>query len=262
LSAVEFSATESVEGVTSTASLSAGGIEQMRWLDTRGERAAEALSCGKTEGYASPWGGALAAWYRCARPRVRRYLRRLVLRLEGGECFSLTIRRIFLAVHGVEVGLYTHGGCFAPERMQPGTRIGRYSSIAESAMVFGRNHPMNLRSSHAFFFNPRLGVVDRDVIPYHGLTIGNDVWLGHNAIIMPAVSSIGDGAVIGAGAVVHKDIPPYAVVTGNPARVVRYRFSVRTIRELLATRWWEYSITELRPRLAEFQRPLEGDWVR
>ena len=76
---------------------------------------------------------------------------------------------------------------------------------------------------------------------------------------MPSVSTIGDGAVVAAGAVVNKNVPPYAVVCGNPARVVRYRFSEETIRELQYSRWWEKSIEELRPSMKEFQYPLETD---
>jgi serine acetyltransferase len=86
------------------------------------------------------------------------------------------------------------------------------------------------------------------------LKIGNDVWLGHNSIIMPNVKEIGTGAVIGAGAVVNKDVPPYAVVVGNPARVVKYRFEKCVIEELLKSKWWEKSIEELKPHIREFQQ--------
>ena len=70
-------------------------------------------------------------------------------------------------------------------------------------------------------------------------------------------SSIGDGAFIGAGSVVQNDVPPYAVVTGNPARVVRYRFSPAKIQELLASRWWNKSIDELSYDMDSFRGPLE-----
>ena len=66
-----------------------------------------------------------------------------------------------------------------------------------------------------------------------------------------------DGAVIGAGAIVNKNVPPYAVVVGNPARVVRYRFSQAVIDELLASKWWEKDIDELKPHLKEFQQHYE-----
>jgi serine acetyltransferase len=74
---------------------------------------------------------------------------------------------------------------------------------------------------------------------------------------MPGVSRVGDGAVIAAGAVVNKEVPPYAVVVGNPARVVRFRFSAPTIARLLASRWWEKSIQEIVPDIQQYVRPLE-----
>lgn len=195
--------------------------------------------------------------YGHSRERERRILRSLVRRLEGGEIRSPTLRRIFADYHGVEIGMYSHGGCFTVNQCDPRTSIGRYCSIAHGARILRGNHPMELKSMHGFFFDPALGVCDSFLGTFYPIAIGNDVWIGDGAIIMPSVSKIGDGAVIAAGAVVNKDIPPYAVVCGNPARVVRYRFSEGKIRELQESRWWEKTIEELLPELAEFQRPLE-----
>ena len=81
--------------------------------------------------------------------------------------------------------------------------------------------------------------------------------------MLNTVSSIGHGAVIGAGSVVHKDVPPYAVVVGHPVRIVRYRFSNDIIEELLAEQWWEKSFEELKAEgLERFQVPLEGGTLR
>ena len=117
---------------------------------------------------------------------------------------------------------------------------------------------MNLKSTHPLFYNPFLGYAEKDLLTRTELTIGNDVWIGHNAILLSGVSSIGDGAIIGAGAVVHQDVPPYAVMVGNPARVIRYRFSEETIGKLLEEKWWEKSFDELKPEFGIFQKPLEG----
>lgn len=187
----------------------------------------------------------------------RRFLRGLVVRLclalEGGEMHSVTLREIFRRHHRVDVGMYTHGGCFQPFAFGPGTTIGRYSSIARGAFAATRDHPLGRKSMHALFFNPRLGFESEEQ-EFRPLRIGNDVWLGHNAIIHSSVDEIGDGAVIGAGAVVFKDVPPYAVVVGNPGRVVRYRFDPDTIRALLAERWWDKDLEELQPDIAEYTR--------
>ncbi|OLT21971.1 hypothetical protein BJF81_14090 [Ornithinimicrobium sp. CNJ-824] len=181
--------------------------------------------------------------------------RRLINRLEGGEIYSDTLRDIFRRYHGVDVGAYTHGGCFVPHAFGPRTTIGRYSSVARTAFAATLDHPTQLKGMHGFFFNPNLGYTDH-VREYSPLDIGSDVWLGHNSIISSSVARIGHGAVVGAGAVVFKDVPPYAVVVGNPGRVVRHRFDPETIAALLEERWWERDLEELRPRRASFTAPL------
>ena len=79
-------------------------------------------------------------------------------------------------------------------------------------------------------------------MPHKGDTvIGNDVWIGQNVTIMPGVN-VGDGCIIGANAVVAKDIPPYSIAVGNPARVVKRRFDDNTIKRLLKLKWWDMPI--------------------
>lgn len=189
--------------------------------------------------------------------RLRDLILRVIKRLEGGEFYSQTLRRIFSTYHGVQIGMYTHGGCFCVHGFDRHTTIGRYCSIAVTARGMNRNHPFEYKSTHAFFFNPGLKYCKEDRIPYLPLEIGNDVWIGHNAIIMPHVRRIGDGAIIGAGAVVHTDVPPYAIMVGNPARPVRYRFPRSTIERLLTERWWDKPMEELSKNLDEFVTPLE-----
>ncbi len=181
---------------------------------------------------------------------------RLINRLEGGEIHSATLREIFRKYHGVTIGKYTHGGCFVPHAFGRNTTIGRYTSIARTAFAATLDHPTDFKGMHGFFFNSNLGYTDH-AREYNLLSIGNDVWLGHNCVISSAVRVIGDGAVIGAGAVVFKDVPPYAVVVGNPGRVVRFRFAPETIEVLLAEAWWNSDIEELAPVIDSFDRRLE-----
>jgi acetyltransferase-like isoleucine patch superfamily enzyme len=79
--------------------------------------------------------------------------------------------------------------------------------------------------------------------------------MGYGSIVVPAVSTIGTGSVIAAGSIVTKDVPPYAIVAGNPARILRYRFPPEVIEELLASRWWEQPIEDILPVMHEYQRP-------
>jgi virginiamycin A acetyltransferase len=199
----------------------------------------------------------LALWlYGQNRGTARRAALKLATTAEGGEFLSPTLREILRRFHGVDIGLYTHGGCFVPHAFGPRTTIGRYSSIARTAFAATLNHPMDHKSQHGYFFNPHLGYATEER-QYSPLNIGSDVWLGHNSIIQPSVASVGDGAVVGAGAVVFKDVPPYAVVVGNPGRVVRYRFSPQTIERLLGEQWWTADIDELSKDIGAFTTPLE-----
>jgi virginiamycin A acetyltransferase len=191
--------------------------------------------------------------YGPSRGSIKDLLLRYVKNREGGELYSPTLREIFRVHHGVDIGLYTHGGCFRPFAFGWNTTIGRYSSVAHTAFAATVNHPMHFKSMHGFFFNPALGVVDQEW-ESSPLVIGNDVWLGHNSIIMPTVDRVADGAVVAAGAVVNKDVPPYAVVVGNPARVVRYRFDQATIERLLGEKWWEQDLETIRQNLGEYTR--------
>jgi acetyltransferase-like isoleucine patch superfamily enzyme len=189
---------------------------------------------------------------------VRDIIRRLILRLEGGHLFSLTIRRIFLKYHKIEIGMYSGPGCFIIDHFRVGTKIGRYTEIYTTAQAFNANHPTNTKSGHSFFFNSCYGFVKQDNINRVEQVIGNDVFIGHNAIILPSVTYIGDGAVISAGAVVNKNVPPYAVVVGNPAREVRYRFPEDMIKTLLQSKWWEKPIHEIDLDKDGFLEPLDG----
>ena len=91
------------------------------------------------------------------------------------------------------------------------------------------------------------------LIPYKRVTVGNDVWIGVRAMILGGVT-IGDGAVIGAGAIVTKDVPPYAVVAGIPAKLLRYRFPQNQIVKLITHPWWAMTDAQLKERIELFQR--------
>jgi virginiamycin A acetyltransferase len=197
--------------------------------------------------------------YAIKKRRVRELILHLVAKLEKGDMVSPTLRRIFLDYHDIDVGMYSYGGCFDALRIGAHTKIGRYCSFASGVWRFNGNHPMGFKSMHPYFYNPFFGQVEHELIDRSEIVIGNDVWVGQNALILPRVRRIGDGAVIGAGSVVTKDVPDYAVVAGNPAEIRRYRFSKETIQKIKGQQWWSKTIEELKANMEDFVQPLEDE---
>jgi len=89
-----------------------------------------------------------------------------------------------------------------------------------------------------------------------GITVANDVWIGRDALIMPGIH-IADGAIVAAGAVVTANVPPYAIVGGVPAKLIRYRFSEDIIEQLLVIRWWEWDDEKIKQEAALLMGPIE-----
>lgn len=126
------------------------------------------------------------------------------------------------------------------------TTIGKFCSIAANVIIGAGEHPLNYLSTSPFFYNEDLGFAKgaREIYlsPVH---VGNDVWICDNVFIKGGVT-IGDGAVLAAGAVVTKDVPPYAVVAGVLAKVLKYRFAPDIVQKLLELKWWNLPIEEIR----------------
>ncbi len=112
----------------------------------------------------------------------------------------------------------------------------------------GANHKISGFSTYPFqiFGNGWEAVMPKPGdLPYKGDTVvGNDVWLGYEAVVMPGIK-IGDGAIVAASSVVTRDVPPYSIVGGNPASVVKKRFADDVVAELLAIRWWDWPIEKI-----------------
>ena len=121
---------------------------------------------------------------------------------------------------------------------------------------FGANHPLSFISTSAIFYNKSFGGFDVKGIERKTLTIGNDVWIGHGALILAGCNSIGYGVAIGTGAIITKNVPPYAVVAGNPGKIIKFRFNEETIKKLENTRWWELSPAELMSYYDDINDPL------
>lgn len=119
--------------------------------------------------------------------------------------------------------------------------IGKYCSISTQVLIFlGSEHRTDWVSTYPFpILWKEAGSIKGHPSSKGDVSIGNDVYIGYHVIILSGVT-IGDGAVIGAGSVVTKDVPPYAIMAGNPATIIRYRFDEETIRRLLEIKWWDW----------------------
>lgn len=159
-------------------------------------------------------------------------------RIKMSEFESKFLRFLFKKLNDSDVGLHSYG-CFDLSRIPKGTIVGRYCSFSRTCILLNANHPLGEVSLHPYFYNSSLGMVNKDRVPRTKFIIEDDVWIGYNAIILPSAKHIGRGAVIAAGAVVTKNVPPYSIVAGVPAKIIGYRFDEEKINEIEASKWWE-----------------------
>jgi acetyltransferase-like isoleucine patch superfamily enzyme len=156
------------------------------------------------------------------------------------------------------VGDHTYG---CPEIQEPNPKklsIGKYCSIADQVTIILSNHRTDLTTTYPFFalqsIWPEAKVVGPDRVQSGFTEIGSDIWIGFGATILPHVK-IGHGAIIGARSVVTRDVPPYAVVAGSPARVIRMRYKKRVIDRLLAVAWWDWSDDDVAAAIPTLMQP-------
>lgn len=152
----------------------------------------------------------------------------------------------------VTMGAFSYTHSFLPHSV----KVGRYCSIALGLRVMGESHPTDWVSSSPVFYNQRLMMqtfaTDQGVDlephrfeqPDSSIVIGNDVWIGEHVTLARGIT-IGDGAIIASNATVTKDVPPYTVVGGLPAKVIRSRFHEKTVEELMNIAWWRFSPDQL-----------------
>ncbi len=168
--------------------------------------------------------------------------------LKPNEMESRILRRLFRYAYAIDVGSYSYG-CFDSARFGAGMTVGRYCSFAHTCRRMNGNHGMSFLTLHPYVYNTKLGLVNKETIERTHCKIEDDVWVGHNAIILPSVTYVGRGSVIAAGAVVSKNVPAYAVMAGVPARIIKMRFPDKVIDKIEASRWWEMEKEGLRQML-------------
>lgn len=152
----------------------------------------------------------------------------------------------------VRIGQYTYGLRFSTILLyskDDRIDIGSYCSIGPGVKIIaGGEHNYKLISSFPLKSYLVTKDPETDTLSNGAVVIGNDVWVGANTIILSGVT-IGDGVVIAAGSVITKDIPPYAIVAGVPAKVIDYRFEANMIDSLMEIKWWSWDPDTIRARL-------------
>ncbi|MGY5805271.1 DapH/DapD/GlmU-related protein [Rhizobium sp. LEGMi12c] len=160
------------------------------------------------------------------------------------------------SLHTAELGDFSYLG---PRCIVGDATIGKFCAIAAEVRIGAPNHPMDRPSMHRFTYCPEY--YSADAVRDHAFfdrrkedraVIGNDVWIGHGVIVLPGVK-VGNGAVLAAGAVVTKDVQPYTIVGGIPAKFIRERFTRTVAERLISIAWWDWSFETIMERLADFQ---------
>lgn len=196
----------------------------------------------------------IKAIYAHAPAFLRKKIEGFLAHTEEGWYFSETLREIYKEEYGLTIGTGSYG-CFIPNRFPKGTVIGNYCSIARNVTVLNANHPMERASMHPLFYDARLGASAEYALDRSNLTVGHDVWIGQDVIVTKGCRSIGNGAIIGAGSVVTRDVEPYTVAAGNPARPIRRRFDEETARLLEESAWFKLSPAQLKTIADEVGAP-------
>lgn len=155
------------------------------------------------------------------------------------------------------IGDYTYTGSNTTLKH---VNMGKFCSISWNVSCGGAFHDYECISTSPFHQLKQFGFVDENEnVPFSRLEIGNDVWIGMNACILPGNVKIGDGAVIGSGSVVTKDVPDYAIVAGNPAKILKYRFDEEIIECLREIKWWNFPRQIIKDNIEIFKNKLNSE---
>ena len=147
------------------------------------------------------------------------------------------------------------------------SKIGKFCSIASHVRINPGNHPLERAALHHFTYRSRYYDLhpedDREFFNWrrnHTVILGDDVWIGHGAILLPGVR-IGTGGAVGAGAVVTRDVPPFTIVAGVPAKTIRRRVSPEVEAALMRVRWWDWTHERLAAAIDDFRMLDAADFA-
>ncbi len=189
--------------------------------------------------------------------KLKCYLHNLLFGRSNQEQKFIFYTKDFFKDKNFVIGEFTYGKPNVLfENVEANLHIGKFTSIANNVTIFlGGNHKTDWISTYPFNCIPDKEFSEFNYLEGHPSTkgdvaIGNDVWIGTNATILSGVN-IGDGAVIGTNSVVSKDIGPYEIWVGNPAKFIRKRFTDEQINELLKLKWWNWTLEEIKKNIPQ-----------
>lgn len=145
-------------------------------------------------------------------------------------------------------------------------KIGKYCSIAWNSSIGGTEHHIHRLTTSFFPFDKTYGIVDQNKLEDLELayskpvTVGNDVWIAAGTQVLRGVN-VGDGAVLGGGTIVTKDVPPYEIWAGVPAKKIGQRFSDEIIAELMEIKWWDLPIDDIKDNIDLFRKDIDMDFI-
>lgn len=186
------------------------------------------------------------------------YMRRKLCRDQHGK-FKEGYRYISEKLFGFTVGKYSTGYEQFWCQTSLIESIGAFCNISADNVTLAGNHPISMVSTNTFTYSKKIGFVSKDKPIKHiantrKINIGNDVWIGANVILLPGIT-IGHGAIIGAGAVVSKNVAPYSIVGGVPAKLIKYRFEKPIIDRLIESEWWNWNDDKIKHHIPYMYSP-------
>lgn len=181
--------------------------------------------------------------------------------VENAELGAYTEVGAMSFLENVTLGDYSYGGQFC---FFQNVTIGAFANIAASVRIGPTAHPAERATQHHFTYRRRLygfGQTDDEQFfawrAAQRAQIGHDTWIGHGAVIMPKVT-VGTGSIVGSGAVVTRDVPPYTVAVGVPAKVIKRRFDDAIAEALQEIAWWQWDHQTIGERVDDFAGPVQA----
>lgn len=168
---------------------------------------------------------------------------------------NVIIGKKAIILKNVRIGDYSYINTqFGQSFIDSNVIIGKYCSVAPNVCIALGNHNMSFITTHPILYNEKYGMVKQEIPKKDDneqTIIGNDVWIGANANIKRGIT-IGNGAVIAMNSVVTRNVPDYAVVAGNPAKIIKYRFKPNEIKYLNSSKWWDMPYINIKKQLNSF----------